>query len=264
MTRNAPTSPEHVPVLIAGGGPVGLSLAALLGRFGVRTVVIEADAAYCSGSRAICISRRSQEIFGWFGADQALLDKGLPWTGGRSFFRDAEVLHFQMPSDATPTLCADAQHPAVLRRGVCAPRRCRGRQPGRCALVQPRHRSAAAGAACRCARGGRRRQPTLDSGRLAGGLRRRAQHGARATRPGLRRHAVRRPLRHRRHRAGHAPAGGAAGLVRPAVQSRLDDPDAPSARQRMAHRLPDRATTKTRWKRSSRRTCCRVCAATCR
>ena len=91
--------PNHIPVLIAGGGPVGLTLAALLGRHGVRCLVIEADAAYCSGSRAICLSRRSQEIFGWIDGDRALLAKGLPWTGGRSYFRDAEVLHFQMPSD---------------------------------------------------------------------------------------------------------------------------------------------------------------------
>ena len=93
--------PRHVPVLIAGGGPVGLTLAALLGRYGVRTLVIEADAGYCSGSRAICMSRRSQEILGWVGADKPLVDKGLPWTGGRSHFRDVEVLHFQMPSDPT-------------------------------------------------------------------------------------------------------------------------------------------------------------------
>ena len=91
--------PQQVPVLIAGGGPVGLTLAALLGHHGVRTLVVEADAGYCSGSRAICISRRSQEILAWVGADRALVDKGLPWTGGRSYFRDAEVLHFRMPSD---------------------------------------------------------------------------------------------------------------------------------------------------------------------
>jgi 3-(3-hydroxy-phenyl)propionate hydroxylase len=88
-------------VLIAGGGPVGLTLAALLGRYGVPCLVIEADASYCEGSRAICISRRSQEIMGWVGADRALVEKGLPWSGGRSFFRDAEVLHFRMASDPT-------------------------------------------------------------------------------------------------------------------------------------------------------------------
>ena len=56
------TTEEHVPVLIAGGGPVGLTLAALLSRQGIRSQVIEADEGYCTGSRAICISRRSQEI----------------------------------------------------------------------------------------------------------------------------------------------------------------------------------------------------------
>ena len=54
--------PGHVPVLIAGGGPVGLALSALLARHGVASLVVEADEGYCAGSRAICISRRSQEI----------------------------------------------------------------------------------------------------------------------------------------------------------------------------------------------------------
>jgi 3-(3-hydroxy-phenyl)propionate hydroxylase len=35
-----------LPVLIAGGGPVGLGLAALLARFGIRSLVIEADDGY--------------------------------------------------------------------------------------------------------------------------------------------------------------------------------------------------------------------------
>ena len=96
-----PSTPEHVPVLIAGGGPVGLTLAALLARQGIASQVIEADEGYCSGSRAICISRRSQEILGWVGADAALVDKGLGWTAGLSHFRQAEVLRFEMPSEPT-------------------------------------------------------------------------------------------------------------------------------------------------------------------
>ena len=63
--------------------------------------MIEADGGYCTGSRAICVSRRSQEILGWAGAADALTAKGLPWTGGRSYWRDTEVLHFQMPSEPT-------------------------------------------------------------------------------------------------------------------------------------------------------------------
>ena len=99
MSESATRIAQPLPVLIAGGGPVGLTLAALLARHGVPSLVVEADASYCVGSRAICISRRSQEIMGWIGAHRWLVDKGLSWTGGRSYFRDTEVLHFHMPSD---------------------------------------------------------------------------------------------------------------------------------------------------------------------
>lgn len=93
--------PKQVPVLIAGGGPVGMMTAALLASYGVASLVIELDAGYCAGSRAICMSRRSQEIFGWVGAAEPLVDKGLSWVGGRSYFREREVLHFEMPSEPT-------------------------------------------------------------------------------------------------------------------------------------------------------------------
>jgi 3-(3-hydroxy-phenyl)propionate hydroxylase len=96
-----PTLPDEVPVLIAGGGPVGLTLAALLARHGIASLVAEADEGHCSGSRAICISRRSQEILWAAGAGPALAAKALPWTGGRSYWRDREVLHFRMPTEAT-------------------------------------------------------------------------------------------------------------------------------------------------------------------
>ncbi len=100
MTTTTP-APEKVPVIIAGGGPVGLTLAALLARHGTACLVLEADASWCEGSRAICMSRRSQEILGWVGADRPLVDKGLSWVGGRSYFRGTEVLHFEMPSEPT-------------------------------------------------------------------------------------------------------------------------------------------------------------------
>ncbi|WP_338663319.1 FAD-dependent monooxygenase [Pararoseomonas sp. SCSIO 73927] len=88
-----------MPVAIIGGGPVGLTLAALLGRQGVPATVIEADEGYCTGSRAICISRRSLEILGWAGIDRPVLEKGLGWTEGRSFYGTREVLRFRMPSE---------------------------------------------------------------------------------------------------------------------------------------------------------------------
>ncbi len=90
---------HHKPVVIVGGGPVGFTLAALLSRLGIRSLVIEADDGYCTGSRAICISRRSLEVLAWAGAAARLSAIGLPWVGGRSYFRDTEVLHFRMPDE---------------------------------------------------------------------------------------------------------------------------------------------------------------------
>ncbi len=90
---------ETHEVVIAGGGVAGLTLALSLARQGIRSVVIEADETVCIGSRAICISRRSLEIFDRLGVAQALLDKGLAWQSGRSFYRDQEVLRFSMPAD---------------------------------------------------------------------------------------------------------------------------------------------------------------------
>jgi 3-(3-hydroxy-phenyl)propionate hydroxylase len=92
--------PVRHPVAILGGGAVGLCVALGLARQGVRSVVLEADDTVCTGSRAICISRRSLEALNALGVAQAFLDFGLAWTGGRSYHRDREVFRLAMPHDA--------------------------------------------------------------------------------------------------------------------------------------------------------------------
>ncbi|SMG56201.1 FAD-dependent oxidoreductase [Paraburkholderia susongensis] len=96
--------PTARAVAIVGGGPVGMTLALALARQGVRSVLIEADDSVCTGSRAICISRRSLEIFKRLGVVDGFLQKGLAWTGGRSFYRDAEVFRFAMHQDDEQSL----------------------------------------------------------------------------------------------------------------------------------------------------------------
>ncbi|MGU7813724.1 FAD-dependent oxidoreductase [Burkholderia sp. AW49-1] len=91
-------------VAIVGGGPVGLAVALGLANHGIRSVLLEADDSVCHGSRAICISRRSLEIIERLGALDRFLGVGLPWSGGRSFHRHDEVLHFTMPEDENQKL----------------------------------------------------------------------------------------------------------------------------------------------------------------
>jgi 3-(3-hydroxy-phenyl)propionate hydroxylase len=95
---------ERKRVAIVGGGPVGLALALGLANHGVASVVIEADDRVCTGSRAICISRRSLQILQRLSVLAPFLDKGLPWMGGRSFYRETQVLQFAMPHDADQKL----------------------------------------------------------------------------------------------------------------------------------------------------------------
>lgn len=83
---------------------MGLSLALGLARYGVGSVILEADDTVCFGSRAVCISRRSLEIIQRLGALDEVLGKGLPWTRGRSYYRTAEVLRFSMPQDENQKL----------------------------------------------------------------------------------------------------------------------------------------------------------------
>jgi 3-(3-hydroxy-phenyl)propionate hydroxylase len=96
--------PKRRPVVVVGGGPVGYCTALGLANYGVPVVLLEADDSVCFGSRAICISRRSLEIVERLGAIKRFLDVGLPWTGGRSFYRNTEVLHFKMPADENQKL----------------------------------------------------------------------------------------------------------------------------------------------------------------
>jgi 3-(3-hydroxy-phenyl)propionate hydroxylase len=99
---------QRHPVVIVGGGPVGLATALGLANWGVRSVVLEADDAVCEGSRAACISRRSLEILERLGAVAPFQRKGLPWTRGRSHYGANEVLVFDMPSSPSD------KHPPMI------------------------------------------------------------------------------------------------------------------------------------------------------
>jgi len=88
-------------VVVAGAGPVGLTVAIELWRRGLKPILLDPRREIAWSSRAICISRRSQEIFRRIGINEGFFDKALPWSSGKTFHRDHLVFQFQMPfSDA--------------------------------------------------------------------------------------------------------------------------------------------------------------------
>lgn len=79
---------EEAPVVIVGAGPVGLALALDLGRRGRRVIVVTALDFITRGSKAICFSKRSLEIFDRLGIGARVRDKGVRWEKGKVFWKD--------------------------------------------------------------------------------------------------------------------------------------------------------------------------------
>lgn len=87
---------DRVPVLIVGAGPVGLALAIDLALNGVRSVIVDDGDTVSVGSRAICWSKRTLEIFDRLGVADRMTEKGVTWKVGRLFHKDKEVYNFDL------------------------------------------------------------------------------------------------------------------------------------------------------------------------
>jgi 3-(3-hydroxy-phenyl)propionate hydroxylase len=79
------------PVIIVGAGPVGLAAAIDLAVHGVRSIVLDDNNVVSVGSRAICWSKRTLEIFDRLGVGERMVEKGVTWQIGRVFHRDQEL-----------------------------------------------------------------------------------------------------------------------------------------------------------------------------
>lgn len=93
------------PVVIIGAGPVGLTLAIDLAQRGQNVVLLNKGKLTASGSKAICFSKRSLEIFDRLGCGQRMANKGVSWNVGKVFLKDKPLYGFDLlpePGHARP------------------------------------------------------------------------------------------------------------------------------------------------------------------
>jgi 3-(3-hydroxy-phenyl)propionate hydroxylase len=88
------------PVMIVGAGPVGLSAAIDLAMHGVRSILLDDNDVVSVGSRAICWSKRTLEIFARLGVGERMVERGVTWQTGRVYHRDRELYSFDLLPEA--------------------------------------------------------------------------------------------------------------------------------------------------------------------
>ena len=74
-----PTSAPDTQVLIAGGGPIGLALAADLGRRGVRTLLVERNENKIGSAKMLEVGVRTMELCRQLGIADRVRHWGFPF-----------------------------------------------------------------------------------------------------------------------------------------------------------------------------------------
>ncbi len=91
------------PVVIAGGGLAGLTLACDLVLRGVAVVLLDDDdtvGVRGASSRGICYAQKSLEIFDRLGVYEKIRAKGITWSVGRTFSGADEVFAFNLKDES--------------------------------------------------------------------------------------------------------------------------------------------------------------------
>ena len=97
--RGAENATRH-PIVVVGAGPVGLSLAIDLAQRGQKVVLLDDTDRIGDGSRAICFSKRSLELWDRLGVGDRMVEKGIVWKVGKIFLKDEMVYQFDLlPED---------------------------------------------------------------------------------------------------------------------------------------------------------------------
>lgn len=107
---------QSIPVVIIGAGPIGLTAALDLQAHGIPAIILDAktfvppnqNASARGGSRAICFSKRSLEIWDRLNAVTDIRAKGVTWNTGRVYYKNKALYHFNLLPEA------GHKHPAFV------------------------------------------------------------------------------------------------------------------------------------------------------
>ena len=91
---------RRLPVVIVGAGPVGMAAALDCRLHGIPVVVLDDDDTVSVGSRGLCYAKRALEILDRLGVGDRVVDKGVGWNVGRTFFGEGEVFSFDLQPEA--------------------------------------------------------------------------------------------------------------------------------------------------------------------
>ena len=84
------------PVVIVGGGPIGLATALDLGLKGIKVLLLDDHEGAGAGSRALCFAKRTLEIAKRWGAVKPMIEKGVQWNIGKVFHDDRQIYEFNL------------------------------------------------------------------------------------------------------------------------------------------------------------------------
>ena len=95
---NIPAADDALPIAVIGSGPTGLTLANLLGAFGVRVLLIERNPSTVAQPRAVSIDDESLRVMQSVGVIEALMPDIVPGYGSHYFAPNGRCFAVVQPS----------------------------------------------------------------------------------------------------------------------------------------------------------------------
>ena len=93
-------APTRRQVVVVGAGPAGLAMAIDLAQRGLPVLLLDDDDTVSVGSRGLCYAKRALEVLDRLGCGDAVVDKGVTWNIGRTFFDTEQVFEFNLLPEA--------------------------------------------------------------------------------------------------------------------------------------------------------------------